>query len=104
MDDEKSRLIANLGDKSMLILRNHGLLTCGRSIAEAFHNMWVLQRSCEIQLASDSSGKAINPVGDEIIAQSEKLMAMQSLGGPAGQLEFDALVRIIDKIDLSYKD
>ena len=37
MDDEKPRLIANLGDKSMLILRNHGLLTCGRSIAEAFH-------------------------------------------------------------------
>ena len=104
MDDEKPRLIANLGDKSMLILRNHGLLTCGRSIAEAFHNMWVLQRSCEIQLASDSSGKAINPVGDEIIAQSEKLMAMQSLGGPAGELEFKALVRIIDRIDPSYKD
>ena len=36
MDDEKPRLVANLGDKNMLILRNHGLLTCGRSIAEAF--------------------------------------------------------------------
>lgn len=104
MDDEKPRLIANLGDKSMLILRSHGLLTCGRSIAEAFHNMWALQRSCEVQVASDASGKALIPVGDDIIAKAEQLMSMQSVGGPAGELEFQALVRIIDKIDPTYKD
>ena len=40
MDDEKPRLIANMGEKNMLILRNHGLLTCGRTIPEAFMNMW----------------------------------------------------------------
>ena len=43
MDDEKPRLIANMGDKNMLILRNHGLFTCGRTIPEAFMNMWALQ-------------------------------------------------------------
>ena len=49
MDDEKPRLLANMGDKNMLILRNHGLLTCGRTIPEAFMNMWALQRSCEFR-------------------------------------------------------
>ena len=66
--------------------------------------MWALQRSCEVQVASDTSGKALIPVGDEIIAKAEQLMSMQSVGGPAGELEFKALVRIIDKIDPTYKD
>ena len=75
-DDEKPRLVANLGNKGLLILRNHGLLTCGRTIPEAFINQWTLERSCEIQVACE----------------------------PAGELEFNAFVRIIDKIDPSYKD
>jgi ribulose-5-phosphate 4-epimerase/fuculose-1-phosphate aldolase len=104
MDDEKPRLVANLGDKNMLILRNHGLLTCGRSIAEAFHSMWAMQRSCEVQVACDSSGKAIIPVGADVLAMTEQLMTMQSMGQPAGGLEFAALTRIIEKIDPSYKE
>ena len=102
MDDEKPRLVANLGDKNMLILRNHGLLTCGRSIAEAFYSMWAMQRSCEVQLACDSSGKGMIPVGDEVLARTEQLMTMQSMGQPAGELEFAVLKRIIEKIDPSF--
>ena len=104
LDDEKPRLIANIGNKNLLILRNHGLLTCGRSIPEAFYNMWALQRSCEVQVACDATGKNIIPVSDEILAKAEQLMAIQSAGTPAGQLEFSALVRLIDKIDPSYKN
>ena len=104
LDDEKPRLIANIGNKNLLILRNHGLLTCGRSIPEAFYNMWALQRSCEIQVACDATGKNIIPVSDEILAKAEQLMTSQSAGTPAGQLEFSALVRLIDKIDPSYKN
>ncbi|MDG2145627.1 MAG: class II aldolase/adducin family protein [Porticoccaceae bacterium] len=104
LDDEKPRLIANIGNKNLLILRNHGLLTCGRSIPEAFYNMWALQRSCEIQVACDATGKNIIPVSDEILAKAEQLMTIQSAGTPAGQLEFSALVRLIDKIDPSYKN
>ena len=103
MDDEKPRLVANLGDKRLLILRNHGLLACGRSIPEAFMNLWSLERSCEIQVACDSTGRKIIPVRDEVLERSEQLMTMQSMGNPAGELEFDAFVRIIDKIDTSYK-
>ena len=104
MDDEKPRLLANMGDKNMLILRNHGLLTCGRTIPEAFMNMWALQRSCEVQVACDATGKPLIPVSDKVLAQTEQLMAMQSMGQPAGELEFKAMTRLIDKIDPSYKD
>ena len=103
MDDEKPRLVANMGDKSLLILRNHGLLACGRTIPEAFMNQWSLERSCEIQVACDSTGKNIIPVGDEVLARSEQLMTMQAQGQPSGELEFKAFTRIIDKIDDSYK-
>ena len=104
MDNEKPRLIANLGDKGLLILRNHGLLACGRTIPEAFMNLWSLERSCEIQVACDSTGRKIIPVRDEVLERSEQLMTMQTMGNPAGELEFDAFVRIIDKIDTSYKE
>jgi hypothetical protein len=66
-------------------------------------NQWSLERSCEIQVACDSIGKNIIPVGDEVLARSEQLMAMQAQGQPSGELEFKAFTRIIDKIDNSYK-
>jgi ribulose-5-phosphate 4-epimerase/fuculose-1-phosphate aldolase len=104
IDDEKPRLVANMGNKGLLILRNHGLLACGRTIPEAFMNQWSLERSCQIQVACDASGQAIIPVPDEVLKKSEKLMSMQAQGQPAGELEFAAFTRIIDKIDPSYKD
>ena len=104
MDDEKPRLLANMGDKNMLILRNHGLLSCGRTIPEAFYSMWAMQRSCEIQVACDATGNALIPVADEVLERTGQLMAIQSMGQPAGELEFKAMTRIIDKLDPSYKD
>ena len=104
MDDEKPRLIKSLGDKNILILRNHGLLVGGRSIAEAFQSMWGLQRACEVQVATDSTGKQPIPIGPDILAKTEQLMGLQAMGGPAGGLEFDALVRVIDAVDPSFKD
>jgi ribulose-5-phosphate 4-epimerase/fuculose-1-phosphate aldolase len=103
-DDEKPRLINNLGDKRLAILRNHGLLTCGRSIPEAFVNLWTLQRACEVQVATDATGRGSIPVGEHILNKGEKLMAKQSSGHPAGELEFNAMVRLIEKADPSYKD
>jgi len=103
-DDEKPRLIANLGDKSLMILRNHGLLAGGRTIPEAFQNLWAMERACEVQVATDSTGRPSIPVGHEILAKSEELMAMQAMGGPTGELEFKAFTRLIERIDPSYKD
>ncbi|MEH6569146.1 MAG: class II aldolase/adducin family protein [Halioglobus sp.] len=102
--DEKERMLASLGNKSLLILRNHGLLTCGRTIPEMFMNMWLLQRACEIQIATDATGKPNIPISEEIGAKSEALLKIQMDGNPTGVLEFDAMVRKIEQIDSSYKN
>ena len=104
LDDEKPRLVANLGQKNLMILRNHGLLSCGRSISEAFINLFGLQRACDIQVATDTCGRTIVPVKDEVLKKTEQLLTLQSMGNPAGQLEFDAMQRIIDKNDPSYRN
>jgi len=99
--------VRNLGTKNHLILRSHGLLTCGRTIAEMFLNMTLLERSCQIQVSADSTGRPLVPVAEEIGQKSEQLLKMQmaSMGDAIpGELEFNALVRLVDKQDDSYKD
>ena len=103
MEDEKKRLVSNLGNKSLMILENHGLLSTGRSVAEAFVNLWGMERACEVQTLADSTGQPGIQISDAILAKSEHLAAIQSMGEPAGQLEFEAFTRLIEKIDPSYK-
>jgi len=106
-DSEREDLVASLGTKNLLILRSHGLLSCGRSVAEMFFNLYSLQRSCEIQVSVDMSGKPVVPVSLEIAEKSEALLKIQmSASGdkPNGQLEFDAMRRLVDKVDDSYND
>jgi ribulose-5-phosphate 4-epimerase/fuculose-1-phosphate aldolase len=57
--DERARLVADLGDKFVMVLRNHGMLTCGRSVAEAFKLMHNLERSCRAQLEVQASGAEV---------------------------------------------
>ncbi len=107
VDDEKEELIASLGDKNFLILKSHGLLTCGSSISEMFLNMSLLQRSCEIQVLADATGKPLIPVSEEIGKKTEELLKLQmqhAPDGPAGQLEFNAMRRLVDREDDSYND
>lgn len=107
MDGEKEDLIASLGDKNYLILRSHGLLTCGRTVPEMFLNMTLLQRSCEIQMLVDATGRDIVPVSEEIGAKTAKLLELQMAttgDSPQGQLEFDAMRRMVDRQDDSYND
>jgi hypothetical protein len=65
--------------------------------------MWGLQRACEVQVATDATGKPSIPVSDEVLAKTAQLLKLQAMGGPAGGLEFDALTRMIEKIDSSFK-
>lgn len=107
MDGEKEDLIASLGNKNHLILRSHGLLTCGKSIPEMFMNMWLLQRACEIQVSADQSGKSLVPVSEEVGQMTQQLLMRQMAGqgeGQSGRLEFDALQRLVDRQDDSYRD
>src|SRR5437764_5111797 len=66
-DDEKPRLVADLGDKTSLILRNHGLLTGGETLAEAFAAMYYLEASCAIQVRAQSGGGELISVPKEIM-------------------------------------
>ena len=104
VDGEKEDLIASLGTKNHLILRSHGLLTCGRTIEEMFMNMTRLQRSCEIQVSVDQAGRDIVPVATEIGEKTEELLKIQMQGAPAGTLEFNAMQRLVDRQDDSYRD
>jgi len=107
VDGEKEDLIASLGTKNLLILRSHGLLSCGRTIAEMFFNMVALQRSCEIQVSVDQTGRPIVPISMEVAEKTEQLLTLQMKGmGDAapGDLEFAAMQRLVDREDDSYRD
>jgi len=106
MDGEKQDLIKSIDDKKFLILKSHGLLTCGDTIPDMFMNMALLQRSCEIQVSVDQTGKAITPVPESIGQMTEHLMELSKANTPVpnGQLEFAALQRLVDREDSSYRD
>jgi ribulose-5-phosphate 4-epimerase/fuculose-1-phosphate aldolase len=101
--EEGERLVKNLGDKRILMLRNHGPVVMGRTIPEMFLQTWALQRACEIQLATMSMGIPIH-VPDEVIAVHQRdISQTQAPGGP-GYADFEAWKRKIDRIDNSWRD
>jgi ribulose-5-phosphate 4-epimerase/fuculose-1-phosphate aldolase len=103
-DDEKPRLVADLGDKTSLILRNHGLLTVGETAAEAFVSMYYLETSCAIQVRAQSGGGELIPVPKEIIDDSNsRMMKTERPGGGRGGLVWPGLLRRLDRLDPSYR-
>ncbi|MGZ8282011.1 MAG: class II aldolase/adducin family protein [Allosphingosinicella sp.] len=101
-EDEKQRLVADLGDKVFMLLRNHGMLTVGRSVADAFLSMYVLEAACRIQVMAQSCGDLI-PIPQEIIAGAEAKQQVVLLG-MGSQLVWPALIRKLDRIDPSFRD
>jgi ribulose-5-phosphate 4-epimerase/fuculose-1-phosphate aldolase len=95
-DDEKPRLVADLGDKSSLILRNHGLLTVGETVADAFVAMYYLEASCAIQVRAQAGGELI-PVPKEVLDQA----VSRTRQGPR---VWPGLLRRLDRLDPSYKN
>ena len=99
--EERARLLADLGDRHILVLRNHGLLIVGTSVAAAFVSTYRMERACAMQLAFQQSGAAFHPINDEVVSAASN----RSSGGrnePA-KLEWPALLRKLDRIDSSYK-
>ena len=101
-DDEKPRLQRDLGDSTALILRNHGLLTVGTTVADAFLAMYNLQRACEIQIAAQSSGTRLIPVGQPIVAGVKANLEIVTKG-LGGGLAWPGLLRKLDRMDPSYR-
>ena len=101
--EERERLQESLGDKKVLILRNHGLLTVGRTVAEAFIRLYRLESACQVQLDAGAAG-SLRVLNQDLARKSGKdVKRFMEQEDNFGQLEFDALVRKIDKLDDSYR-
>ncbi len=101
--EEKPRLVADLGAKNALILRNHGLLTTGPTIPDAFLMMYALETACQIQLAAQAPGGELIHIAAPIVAgmQAQAEEVMRGLGG---QLAWPGLLRKLDRRDSSFRD
>jgi ribulose-5-phosphate 4-epimerase/fuculose-1-phosphate aldolase len=100
-EGEKERLVASIGNRRAVILRNHGLLAWGASLPEALLTLWTLQRACDVQIAASAAG-ALHPIRPEVFAQTVRE------AGPAEKRlcdeVFAALQRLIDAKDPGYRD
>jgi len=103
---ERERLAANLGDRNVFVMRNHGLLTCGDSVAQAFVRMYRLERACQVQLAAQATGAGlvVPPVS---VCEVSRERSDDFLGDKGYSRErnpeFAAMLRLLDKKDPSYK-
>ena len=101
-DDEKPRLVENLGDNMCLILRNHGLLTVGKNVADAFLAMYILQRACEIQLMAQSSASPLTQIPGQLLAGARQ-MADQVTNLLGGDIAWPGILRRLDRKGYPYK-
>jgi ribulose-5-phosphate 4-epimerase/fuculose-1-phosphate aldolase len=100
-DEERPRLRADLGDANFLMLRNHGLLTVGNTIADAFLSMYLFETTCQIQIAAQSGGELIS-VQPEILRGLAEAARVQT-DGLGGRFVWPALLRKLERIDSSYR-
>ncbi|MDR9750065.1 class II aldolase/adducin family protein [Pseudomonas sp. SZMC_28357] len=103
--DEKARLQADLGENNFLMLRNHGLLTCGGTIADTFLMMFTFQRACDIQVLAQNGSAELIAIEPHILAGAKAMIAgvTKSAQGMGGLLAWPALLRKLDKQDPGYK-
>jgi ribulose-5-phosphate 4-epimerase/fuculose-1-phosphate aldolase len=102
-DDEKPRLVSDLGHNTYLMLRNHGLLTVGATIADAFLAMYFFEATCTIQVRAQAGGGPLIDVDPRIIAGAQQQAREVTRGVGAGALTWPALRRKLDRIDPSYR-
>ncbi|GGC98146.1 class II aldolase/adducin family protein [Undibacterium terreum] len=100
-DEEKPRLQADMGRANFLMLRNHGLLVAGKSIADAFLSMYTFEATCQIQLSAQAGGE-LTQVNPMIVKGVSEAMRVQT-GGLGGAFVWPSLIRKLDRMDQSYK-
>ena len=99
--DERERLAASLGDKPVMVMRNHGLMTTGSTVAEAYMRMHYLELSCRVQIEVMSSGQSVRLPPKEVC---EKAAKQYAISAPAGTHEWEPLLRMLDTTDSSYRN
>jgi ribulose-5-phosphate 4-epimerase/fuculose-1-phosphate aldolase len=100
--DERTRLVADLGDSNIMILRNHGTLTCGETVPAAFLNMYMLERACGMQVRALAGGLKLNMPSDKAIETVKSQMS--NLDFSLADLAWPALLRMLDAQDPSYRN
>ena len=100
-DDERDRLKADLGDNKYMILRNHGLLTVGCSVPDAFLAMYFLETSCQIQISAQAGG-TLSPVPQKVLDGVTSAVRVQQSKGSAADLAWPALLRRLDRLSPGY--
>lgn len=100
-EDEKPRLQRDLGDATFFMLRNHGLLTVGNTIADAFLAMYAFETTCQIQLAAQSGGNELIHIEPAVVSSINEALKVQGLDG---EFIWPALMRKLDRLDPSYKE
>ncbi len=101
-DEEKARLVADLADNTFMILRNHGLLTVGETIADAFLSLYTLECACEIQIKAQAGGGALLHIPEPIISTA-RAFSKSALKGMGGGIAWPALLRKLDRADPSFR-
>jgi ribulose-5-phosphate 4-epimerase/fuculose-1-phosphate aldolase len=102
-DEEGPALLKSLGNKRIMMLRNHGPVVMGKTLPDAFIKYWALQRACEHQVATLSMGAPIH-VSQEVIDVHQRDISQTQIPGGSGAAEFAAMVRRVDKVDRSWRD
>ncbi len=102
--DERPRLQRDLGSKNLMLLRNHGTLTVGRTVSEAFLRMYFLERACTMQVRTRILGTDDYPTHPEVIDRNAKLSAADGMGKLAEHLLWPAMLRRLDRIDAGYRN
>lgn len=100
--EESLRLARDLGDRNMMILRNHGLLVCGASIADAFADHYMLQRACEVQVAAQATGAALVRPGNDIALHAARQFDLSARQGTQNRTLFDAMLRWMWELDAGF--
>jgi ribulose-5-phosphate 4-epimerase/fuculose-1-phosphate aldolase len=100
---ERDQLAAHLGQMNCMILRNHGLLTVGPSVAEAFNYMYGLERACRAQLAAMACNTPLNTLPQSVVDKAVAMYDPKTIR-PYGKLEWAALLRSLDRIDPSWRE
>lgn len=96
-DEEKARLQADLGKTNNMVLRNHGLMTCGKSVSDAFLTMYTLQRCCEIQIAAQAGGADLITIPQAILDGAKESMRKVTRGAGSG-VAWPALIRKLHRV------
>jgi ribulose-5-phosphate 4-epimerase/fuculose-1-phosphate aldolase len=103
--DEGERLAALLQDKQVMFLKNHGVITVGNTVAQAYRRLYKLEKACQTQVLAMSTGAPLELMSEEVVA--EVLQRSPNDRHPIGERErlyFEAMMRVLDRVNPGYAD